>query len=920
MATEREPLLANHEDNVQPLSYTSPDHDENPRDISNQKTTLDEAARLAAIQALPWYRRPSIIWVLPFIFLVAIVMGLSQAPQEQLIIKIICRDIIKDKDAPAAPSSLILAQNGTSTHDDLCNTAAVQATAALVLGRIRSLKYIIAIFVVGHYNAMSDKLGRKFLIYITLVPAILTQLLVVYMAQPKSLLGIEALYVDAILVGLAGGGLLLDPGMSGYASDCTSRAGRSLAIGYMMVSLSVGMIIGPVLGGYLIELTDNILTALYLSSATLIFLVFYAIMIPESLPRYHGWVTENVDEQQQPVVVEYAKDSQDASFWTRIKDGLWKILDPMLIFLPGRLDTSDEVNVMPSPYTLMIIAGAFCLLQFAVFGFTIIFIPYTNLVFKWTTLEDGIYFSVNGAATFIVYVGIFPLLKKLYSRVVEKQSHGSSTDTDPAAKNRTTWNDLSFFIFGGVLYSIGYAIIPMFETVPILFLYSTLATITRKVDGMSRLQLQAACVKHGLASTGENEELKRLLREFWTQPDAENESDAIASVNGTGETVPDDIKQETKTAMTTGATDMVMKDVNDEPALTNTLPDVAVKEEAPEDEPQVKQEVVEESMSASAVLETPSEAKQEQKDITIKQEENEVGTRSVQEMKIKQEADTEMVVDTKTEDTTVPVMQRKQFWESKSGNTRSALPVSKARLNGQQTLTTAKVQKTKIPTMQTGQKRSRTADETDSTAEANAEDGQADQSVLPTPGTVRKLIGRFAGSSISSSESPTIKKRKIEPSKSPRPVRPSPPVISKYKRVIKIPVAGASSVKSAYAMGATRPGTAAKRSAVAVKQKTRADSTSDTAESGPSVPTSALSASTNKRANSSTTTKTVVSAETINRLAMPKKVISPSAQTSTPATVVPASSVPVPITPTRPRGPVLSTASRAAQRRNRDRK
>ncbi|KAG0252988.1 hypothetical protein BG011_006617 [Mortierella polycephala] len=450
---------------------------------------------------------------------------------------------------------------------------------------------------------------------------------------------------------------------------------------------------------------------------------------------------------------------------------------------------------------------------------------------------------------------------------------------------------------------------------------STLATITRKVDGMSRLQLQAACVKHGLVSTGDNEELKRLLREFWTHLDAGNESDAIASVIGAGKTaVPDNIKQETETAMTTEMTDVVMKDVNDEPALASTTPDVVVKEEALEDELQVKQEVVEESMSVSAVLETPPEEKQEHKGITIKQEESGVEVKSVQEMKIKQEADTEMAVDTKTEDATMPIVQRKQFWESKSGNTRSILPVSKTRLNGQQSLATVKIQKTKIPTMQTGQKRSRTADETDSTAEANAEDGQTEQNVLPTPGTVRKLIGRFAGSSISPSESPTIKKRKMEPSKSPRPIRPSPPVISKYKRVIKIPVAGASSVKSAYAMGASRPGTTVRRSAMAVKQNTLADSTSDAVESGPSAPVSALSASTNKKMSSSTTTRTVVSAETINRLATPKKVTSPSTQTSAAATAALASSVPVPITPTRPRGPVLSTASRAAQRRNRDRK
>lgn len=43
----------------------------------------NEAIRLAALQDLPWYRRPSLYWLLPFVFMAAIVLGVSAGPQEQ---------------------------------------------------------------------------------------------------------------------------------------------------------------------------------------------------------------------------------------------------------------------------------------------------------------------------------------------------------------------------------------------------------------------------------------------------------------------------------------------------------------------------------------------------------------------------------------------------------------------------------------------------------------------------------------------------------------------------------------------------------------------------------------------------------------------------------------------------------------------
>ncbi|KAF9282322.1 hypothetical protein BGZ68_006057 [Mortierella alpina] len=409
---------------------------------------------------------------------------------------------------------------------------------------------------------------------------------------------------------------------------------------------------------------------------------------------------------------------------------------------------------------------------------------------------------------------------------------------------------------------------------------------SRKVASMDRQQLQATCTKLGLDSTGETEKLKQLLLEHCSQQGPSHRGNE-APVHDSG--------TEAGTGATTGMT-----------VSNSTLEstEVIVKEEtgdgtqAIEGELRIKEEVVEES-TVAADLDNPFLVKTEQVHNVVKEEKED------EDVQVKEEEytglkDADMDVDTKIEETTVPVTQRKQFWESRTSSTRSTLPVSKARVAGKLTQAGSRNVSTPTTSKPGTQKRERPADdlETDADVKEEADKGNS----LPTPGTVRNLIGKFAGSAISPPGSPVNKRRKVEISKSPRPTTTLAPSIPKYKKVIKIPTAGSVKTKSAYAIGTTRATTG-------TRQRKTTDpnaSTTDNASTSPG-----LSSSTSKRPG---TTK-AVSAETINRLATPKKV------STAPAAVVPAttsSSSTVSVTPTRPRGPVLSTASRAAQRRTRE--
>ncbi|KAG0271140.1 hypothetical protein BGZ95_001101 [Linnemannia exigua] len=1049
-ASERQPLIdprdrytriPRTQDNEQQQHETTikPNDDD---DIPQQ----DEASRLAALQALPWYKRPSIAWLLPFVFLLALVLGLSKAPQEQLIVKIMCNEYYRERETSSdegggsmSLSSLLLSNEGFIGNrplEDPCNSAPVVALAASVLGRVRALKYISGFFTIGYITSLSDKYGRKPLIYMTLVPAMLTQLLIVYMARPTSNLGVGILYADGLFMGLMGAGILLEPCLNAYIADCTPRNGRSLSIGYVMVSLAVGMTIGSILSSFLHRLTHDYNIAMFISAGTLFFLLFYAILLPESLPKHARFVIVAKSDVGQDATASLAQ-----RVLATMKSGLVTILDPVLLFLPGRIDASPDVNTSPSPYTLLILLTGYGIIQFASNGMSTILVPYTNLVYHWDGEMDGYYFGLSGAFSIIVYVVIFPLLHKLFmtvyaSKVVaaentersedlledqHQQSDANATTPSEVKTRQSVWGDLTFFIFGSGLYAVAYFIVALIPTQASMFLGKALGGVsvvdtmvmtlssflygwilsktsatmpsavfllsgvctclgvlagmtlndtpapdTTPLASMNRLQLQAACVKLGLDSTPATESLRKQLREHdgykQLHTVSSNFITTCVSTTATSET-----QENTASQLSAEDADVAMQDAHEaEESMVATvkveqegaqeIPTEEHQEQSPVDEAEaqpeamaveelsIKQEVMEEDVQETSPFQETTlvqvKTEKEDTDVVVKQE---ADTASI--ITIKQEKEEENVAikqekvdakgpsdDVKKEDSPVPIAQRRQLWEARSAPTqqRSGLPVSKTRINNQQTTVRRMTSTTTLTTTAQVQKRRRTEDGEDD-ADVTMEE---QSSPIPQSGTVRKLIGKFAGSSISAPSSPVGKKRRVDlptSKSSPGPGSNSSsggssfPSIPKFKRVVKIPASGNRASSSLYAMGNSTSRSGA--GAAGARKRAASDSASGSAGATTADRISpAASASTTTATTPKKTSSKPVSAETINRLATPKKINTPAAAAASAGALSNVAPVPAPnfgaSTSTAPsthavtkaRGPVLSTAVRAAQR------
>ncbi|KAG0281349.1 hypothetical protein BGZ95_004688 [Linnemannia exigua] len=337
------------------------------------------------------------------------------------------------------------------------------------------------------------------------------------MGKPENTLGLWPLFVNAFLGGCLGAGSLLEPSFNAY-------------VGYAMVSLAIGIIIGPTIGGLIYEQTHDNSTMLKVAAGMTIFLIIYTGFLPESRPG-EIIIAEASRLPPRPLRSRYPKEPM--SFHGTVKQLLTETLEPLCVFLPGRIEPTE--NVLPSRYTLLLLIAAYAFGQFASNGVTTVFIPYSNLVFNWNPEIDLYYFTFYGVSTFVVYVAIFPALQYAYDYFTQQsesttvstststtatkcsiqppigeegdiinEEHSINTGGNVAAdvdnssavllgagvlvdggvakEEASIKKDLTIFASGGVLFAVGYAIVPIFETGNILFI---------------------ACAIHSLASIGQ---------------------------------------------------------------------------------------------------------------------------------------------------------------------------------------------------------------------------------------------------------------------------------------------------------------------------------------------------------------------------------------------------------------------------------
>nr|CAG8600311.1 1677_t:CDS:2 [Entrophospora candida] len=245
-------LLSNNHNSQELVTEESPllvEDDHSPQTPPDKKISLTYI-----IDSL---RKPHALWMLPFSFILSVIISSTIAPLEYY----------------DTNNSTITINNGDDDPDVRnCRIPEVQSMASTYL-----MIYQMSLFI-------ADYKGRIFIFRISIFGTIFAFLITILVGNYWRIIGIKLMFIGAIVEGLCGGIIAINTACHAYTSDCISPENRSLSFGLMNAFAFGGMTVGPTLGGLIIKKTGSVLSIFYIAMfAQSIFLLFVIFILPESL-------------------------------------------------------------------------------------------------------------------------------------------------------------------------------------------------------------------------------------------------------------------------------------------------------------------------------------------------------------------------------------------------------------------------------------------------------------------------------------------------------------------------------------------------------------------------------------------------------------------------------------------------------------
>ncbi|EAU31526.1 predicted protein [Aspergillus terreus NIH2624] len=376
-----------------------------------------DAADETPSASLPSWRRPSVLWLFPFLLLYMLSFGGPVVPKINLMISMICRDYMQ-KRAEADPGftylPVIIGQDNPQ-----CQIPEVQSLVSRFQLIFNLVAGILSALVSPRLGRISDRYGRTRIIALSVLGTLFAEANVLLVAANQEEMSVNMLLLSAIIDGLGGSFTTVLALTTSYASDCTSFKKRSVAFGYLHGCVFIGMAAGPLLVAFLIKSTGTILSVFYAAVAlNAVFFLALLLVIPESLSKERQ---HNAREKRR---VRHAN-KEKIRWFTLQRWNPKRIVTPLTLLYPpvGRPST---LFPYPGGATSAIRRNILllCAIDTVIFGLAMgaaqIVIIYAEYMFGWGNIESSLYISL------VCFVRVFNLFAVLpaVSWVFRKQQVG----------------------------------------------------------------------------------------------------------------------------------------------------------------------------------------------------------------------------------------------------------------------------------------------------------------------------------------------------------------------------------------------------------------------------------------------------------------------------------------------------------------
>ena len=253
---------------------------------------------------------------------------------------------------------------------------------------------------------LSDRYGRKWMISITVLGSVLCEAVIITVARYPDNFSVNWILLGYAFDGLGGSFTAAMALSFAYASDCTVPDKRNVVFGYYQGSLFCGIAIGPILAGYIIKATGQLLSIFYIAlGAHSAFLLFLLFIVPESLSKKRQLRAREKSE------FVGAGERQMSSNWLSITIKFLtgtNVVRPLAILWP----TGEGTNPAVRRNLAFLAAVDTTMFGVAMSSMTVVII-YTNYMFGWGNLEGSAFVSIVNSSRVFTLLVILPLTSRI---------------------------------------------------------------------------------------------------------------------------------------------------------------------------------------------------------------------------------------------------------------------------------------------------------------------------------------------------------------------------------------------------------------------------------------------------------------------------------------------------------------------------
>lgn len=362
--------------------------------------------------------------------------------------------------------------DGQCRHNDEVQKRAARFT--LYMGLIAGL---LSAFTSPKLGEISDRYGRRNIMAITACGSLLGEVITIFAAKHPDAISVNWILLGAAADGLSGSFTAAMALVYAYTSDCTAPSRRAVAFAYFQGCLFGGIAIGPLVSGFIVKATGNILVVFYIALACHItFILFIGLVAPESLTKERQMQARRLrQEKQQSIVSDLGRSSGPWSTMTEVMKGT-NLLAPLAILWPKSSNRYVRWNIA--------LLAAIDTIMFGVaMGAMNVIMLYAEYIFDWGTPETSVFVSIANFTRVASLLVILPLIV----RVVRGPS--SKTNLKESGSDLLDLSIIRVSIAFDMLGYIGYTVVRMGS----LFMVSgALAAI----GGMGSPTISSAMTKH----------------------------------------------------------------------------------------------------------------------------------------------------------------------------------------------------------------------------------------------------------------------------------------------------------------------------------------------------------------------------------------------------------------------------------------